>query len=233
MADKQTTMRLEAIGVEKAYDVKPHHLSILRGADLSVSPGETVAVVGRSGAGKSTLLHVLGALDRPDKGTIMIDGEDLGGMSSRRKSHVRASKIGFIFQSYNLLQEMDIVENVMLPAMASSDAAVTGKKFRDRARSLLEKAGVGDRLSHRPLELSGGEQQRVAIARALMNNPALVLADEPTGNLDDVTGKQVLDMLFALSAESQASLVLVTHNERIADACDRKLSLTDGKLVTA
>jgi predicted ABC-type transport system involved in lysophospholipase L1 biosynthesis ATPase subunit len=224
-------MRLEAQKVEKAYWMKPHRLDILRGADLAVKPGEKVAIVGMSGAGKSTLLHILGALDSPDKGSIMIDGEDLSQLSNKKKAAIRAQKIGFVFQSYNLLHEMDVVENVMLPAMASSDAAVTGRKYRARATELLQKAGVGERLSHRPLELSGGEQQRVAIARALMNEPILILADEPTGNLDDVTGKQVLDMLFSLSEESDASLVVVTHNEAVAEACDRKVRLVEGLLV--
>ena len=224
-------MRLEAQKVEKAYWMKPHRLDILRGADLAVKPGEKVAIVGMSGAGKSTLLHILGALDSPDKGSIMIDGEDLSQLSSKKKASIRAQKIGFVFQSYHLLHEMDVVENVMLPAMAGTDAAVTGRKYRTRAIDLLEKAGVGERLSHRPLELSGGEQQRVAIARALMNEPILILADEPTGNLDDVTGKQVLDMLFSLSEESDSSLVVVTHNEAVAEACDRKVRLVEGLLV--
>ena len=224
-------IRLQADKVEKAYWMKPHRLDILRGVDLSVKPGEKVAIVGMSGAGKSTLLHILGALDSPDKGSISIDGEDLSNLSNKRKASIRAAKIGFVFQSYHLLHEMDVVENVMLPAMAGTDAAVTGRKYRLRAIDLLEKAGVGERLSHRPLELSGGEQQRVAIARALMNEPVLILADEPTGNLDDVTGRHVLDMLFSLSEESDASLVVVTHNEAVAGACDRKLRLVEGMLV--
>jgi len=227
---KETVMRLEAEAVAKAYWLKPNRLQILNGVSLSVRPGEKVAVVGKSGAGKSTLLHILGALDTPDSGRIMIDGKDLGTLSSREKAFVRARKIGFVFQSYNLLYEMDVVENVMLPAMAGTQGPVSVRQYRERASELLTRAGVGERLSHRPLELSGGEQQRVAIARALMNNPRLVLADEPTGNLDDVTGGQVLDMLFSLSADSEASLVVVTHNERVAKACDRTLHLVDGVL---
>lgn len=229
--NSQNELRLKAEAVEKAYWLKPHRLEILRGVDLAVKKGESVAVVGMSGAGKSTLLHILGALDTPDKGRIIIDGEDLGELSNRQKAAIRARKIGFVFQSYNLLHEMDVVENVMLPAMASTDAAVTGRRYRKRAQDLLIKAGVGARLAHRPLELSGGEQQRVAIARALMNEPLLVLADEPTGNLDDVTGENVLEMLFELSRESSASLIIVTHNEKVADACDRKLRLVEGLLV--
>jgi predicted ABC-type transport system involved in lysophospholipase L1 biosynthesis ATPase subunit len=227
----KSEVRLKASGLCKAYRLKPHYLEILCGAAITVRKGEKVAIVGRSGAGKSTLLHVLGALDSPDSGSIEIDGVDLGSLSGREKAAIRARQIGFVFQSYNLLHEMDIVENVMLPAMASTDAAVKGQKYRDRAVDLLEKAGVGDRLSHMPLELSGGEQQRVAIARALMNEPRLVLADEPTGNLDDITGRNVLDMLFSLADESGASLVIVTHNEKLADACDRKLRLENGVLV--
>ncbi len=227
---KHGDLRLKAENLEKTYWMKPHRLEILRGASLEVRPGEKVAVVGMSGAGKSTLLHILGALDKPDRGNVAIDGEDLAQLSSRAKTSVRARKIGFIFQSYNLLYEMDVVENVMLPAMAGGKIASSAEKMRARASDLLTKAGVGQRLSHRPLELSGGEQQRVAIARALMNDPMLVLADEPTGNLDDTTGAQVLDMLFSLTADSGASLVMVTHNERVASACDRTLHLVDGVL---
>ncbi len=232
MNDKtQSVLRLKAEAVKKSYWMKPHELKILSGVDLSVKVGESVAVVGMSGAGKSTLLHILGALDTPDEGRVVIDGEDLSTLSNKKRAAIRAQKIGFVFQSYNLLHEMDVVENVMLPAMAGTDAAVTGRRYRERAEDLLTKAGVGARLAHTPFELSGGEQQRVAIARALMNEPLLVLADEPTGNLDDVTGENVLEMFFSLSRESSASLVIVTHNEKVADACDRKLRLVEGLLV--
>jgi len=230
MGNSKDILRLRAEGVEKSYWLKPHKIDILKGVDLSVAPGEKVAIAGMSGAGKSTLLHILGALDNPDKGTVYMDGEDLGGMSARKKALLRAHKIGFIFQSYNLLYEMDTVENVMLPAMACSDAAVTGRKYRNKAIALLEKVGVGARLDHLPLELSGGEQQRVAIARALMNDPVLVLADEPTGNLDDVTGGQILDLLFSMASGSGTSLVIVTHSEKVAAACDRRIDLVDGVL---
>lgn len=228
MVMRKEDLRLRAEGVTKSYWLKPHRIDILRGIDLTVAPGEKVAIAGMSGAGKSTLLHILGALDSPDHGTVSIDGEDVGGMSKRKRALLRAHKIGFIFQSYNLLYEMDIVENVMLPAMACSDAAVTGRKYRNKAIGLLERAGVGARLSHRPLELSGGEQQRVAIARAMMNDPVLVLADEPTGNLDDVTGGQILDMLFSMADGLGTSLVIVTHSEKVASACDRRIHLVDG-----
>lgn len=231
MTDKNDrTMRLTAEGVKKAYWMKPHFLDILRGVDLEVRPGEKIAVVGMSGAGKSTLLHILGALDTADAGRVVIDGQDLSKLSGRAKAGIRAEKVGFIFQSYNLLHEMDVVENVMLPAMAGGKGGVSVRDYRDRASELLIKAGVGERLSHRPLELSGGEQQRVAIARSLMNRPVLVLADEPTGNLDDKTGRQVLEMLFELSSDSDSSLVVVTHDEKVADACDRKLHLVGGVL---
>lgn len=230
MSTSGDTLRLRAEGLEKSYWLKPHKIDILKGASLSVAPGEKVAIAGMSGAGKSTLLHILGALDCPDKGSVYLDGEDIGMMSSRKRAFLRARKVGFIFQSYNLLYEMDTVENVMLPAMACSDAAVTAKRYRNKAIGLLEKVGVGGRLDHRPLELSGGEQQRVAIARALMNDPVLVLADEPTGNLDDFTGGQILDLLFSMSSGSGTSLVIVTHSEKVASACDRRINLINGVL---
>lgn len=224
---------LTARSVYKSYWMKPHRLNIINGADLSVDAGDRVAVVGMSGAGKSTLLHILGALDTPDAGSVIIDGQDTGTLSKAAKAQLRARKIGFVFQSYNLLPEMNIVENVMLPAMALSSVNCVMEPFRRRAVELLEKAGMGHRLGHRPLELSGGEQQRVAIARALMNRPMIVLADEPTGNLDEKTGARVLEMLFSFAGEAGSSLVIVTHNERIADACSRKLRLVQGRIEQA
>jgi lipoprotein-releasing system ATP-binding protein len=203
---------------------------VLLGAHLDVAPGERVAIIGRSGAGKSTLLHVLGGLDHPDPagGRIVQEGTDIYRLSARMRSAYRARNVGFVFQSYHLLPEMDIVENVMLPAFALGRPTAGAKR---KARELLESVGLGDRLAHTPMELSGGEQQRVALARALMNDPRLILADEPTGNLDATTGGQVLDLLFHLS-EGHA-LVLVTHSPNIAARCDRTLRLEDGLLVPA
>ncbi len=212
----------------KTYRLPHKTVSVLRGATFAVAPGERVAVVGRSGAGKSTLLHVLGGLDRPDAGEVLLDGVALYGLAPRRRTAVRARKIGFVFQAYHLLPEMDVTENVLLPAMAVGRA--TRGALRARALQLLDQVGLADRATHMPLELSGGEQQRVAIARALMNEPELILADEPTGNLDRNTGTQTLDLLFGLVRQSGRALVIVTHDTAVADRCDRRLTLADGAL---
>jgi len=222
-------MLIEARNLHKRYVLKKHELHVLRGVDLVVKAGETTAVVGRSGAGKSTLLHILGAIDRPDAGEVCLDGEDIYRLPSSRRSRIRGTDIGFVFQTYHLLNEMDVLENVVLPARALGRG---GSAVRDQGMALLEAVGVGDRARHTPLELSGGEQQRVALARALINNPDLILADEPTGNLDEKTGRQVLDYMFELTQANGRSLVMVTHNERIAHSCDRVLNLVDGKLIT-
>ena len=219
---------LVAQGLRKAYTLHGACLDILRGADLAAEPGETIAIVGRSGAGKSTLLHVLGGLDRPQAGTVRIDGRDLYALSARRRTALRAAKIGFVFQAYHLLPEMDITENVMLPAMALGRLGRAA--MRRRAQDLLARVGLENRLRHTPLELSGGEQQRAAIARALMNDPPLLLADEPTGNLDATTGGAVLDLLFDLARERRAILVMVTHSPETAARCARTLTLRDGTL---
>jgi predicted ABC-type transport system involved in lysophospholipase L1 biosynthesis ATPase subunit len=221
---------IEAHEIHKTYSLPAKSLHVLRGASIKVAAAETVSVVGPSGAGKSTLLHVLGGLDRPDRGKVMIEGVDLYGVSGARRSRIRATRIGFVFQSYHLLPEMDVLENVMLAAMAAGRAGVSRGAMRERGRELLASVGLAERCSHTPLELSGGEQQRVALARALMNDPQLVFADEPTGNLDDETGAHVLDCLFRLTKERGHSLVVVTHNTRIAGSCDRVLHLRDGRL---
>jgi predicted ABC-type transport system involved in lysophospholipase L1 biosynthesis ATPase subunit len=222
--------QVEAIGVRKSYTVGRNTIAVLRGADLAVAPGETVAIVGKSGAGKSTLLHLLGGLDHPDAGEVRVEGRDLRAMTRRELALLRAGGLGFVFQSYHLLPEMDVLENVMLPALALRGAWRAGKRARARAESLLEAVGLTQRATHTPMELSGGEQQRVALARALMNEPRIVLADEPTGNLDEATGHQVLDLLFRLVREKRRTLIVVTHNEHVAAACHRTLKLTDGAL---
>jgi len=219
---------VEASGVHKSYAMARGMLTVLRGADLSVAPGETVAVLGASGAGKSTLLHILGALDSPDSGSVRLFGEDVSGMGQGRRARIRASVIGFVFQSYHLLPEMDVIENVALPAMALPFASRTRAKRRAAAAELLERVGLGDRTGHTPLELSGGEQQRVAIARALINDPSVILADEPTGNLDDETGAQVLSCLFGMARARERTLIVVTHSEKVAAACDRRVRLAEG-----
>jgi predicted ABC-type transport system involved in lysophospholipase L1 biosynthesis ATPase subunit len=222
-------MLIEAKNLHKRYLLKRHEVRVLQGADLSVDSGETVAVVGRSGAGKSTLLHILGGIDRPDKGSgkVHIDGKDLYGLSSGRRSRVRATRIGFVFQSYHLLNEMDVLENVMLPARG---IGIRNMATHARAMELLDAVGVADRANHTPMELSGGEQQRVALARALINDPPIVLADEPTGNLDGETGGTVLELLFTLTRDRGHALVMVTHNPEIAGTCDRTLHLDEGLL---
>ena len=228
MSEAAERMLIRAEGLRKAYAMPAKTIQVLNGVSLRVADGETVAVVGASGAGKSTLLHILGGLDRPDGGRVMVEDADLYGLSARRRTRVRCEKIGFVFQSYHLLPEMDVLENVMLPAMARRRRGETAAAMRCRALELLEAAGLPDRAGHTPLELSGGEQQRVALARALMNEPDLVLADEPTGNLDERTGDKVLELLFSLTRSRGHALVLVTHNERIASSCDRTLRLAGG-----
>ncbi len=223
-------MVIEAENICKTYTLTHRTINVLSGASLCVDKGEAVAIVGASGAGKSTLLHILGGLDRPDRGNVMVQGHDLYALSSGRRTKLRATQIGFVFQSYHLLPEMDVLENVTLPAIARRSFLSSNSRIRQKGMQLLEQVGLAERASHRPMELSGGEQQRAALARALMNDPQLVLADEPTGNLDDTTGNQVLSHLFVLTKQRAHTLVLVTHNEKIAASCDRVLLLEDGIL---
>ena len=224
------SMLLKAVDLHKTYTLGRSTVPVLHGASLELFEGSTLAIVGVSGSGKSTLLHILGGLDRPDGGAVTIQGDDLYAMSSAKRTRRRAMGIGFVFQSYNLLPEMDVLENVTLPAMALPRRGRLDEAPRDRALRLLDAVGLADRAEHRPMELSGGEQQRAALARALMNNPSLVLADEPTGNLDEGTGAHVLDCLFSLTKASGHALVLVTHNLATARSCDRVLRLEDGVL---
>ena len=226
---------LEALRLHKTYRRRgAPPLRVLQGVSLEVAPGEHVAILGRSGSGKSTLLNLLGGLDRPDRGhdaVVRIAGRDLLDIREGARARERARSIGFVFQSFHLLPELTILENVRLPALALPGGRKPEKLAR--ARRLLEAAGLGDRLGHRPAELSGGEQQRAAVARALMNAPALLLADEPTGNLDSLTGMQVLDLVFDLSGsffETPPALLMVTHSDAIAARCDRTLRLADGRL---
>jgi lipoprotein-releasing system ATP-binding protein len=221
-------MLLSAENLSKAYHLGKVCIEVLRDAELRVEEGESVAIVGASGAGKSTLLHVLGGLDRPDEGHVTVTGNDVYGMSRARRTRLRATDIGFVFQSYHLMPEMDLLENVVLPAMALPDWLHGAGRARARAMGLLDAVGLEDRSRHLPMELSGGEQQRAALARALMNDPRLVLADEPTGNLDEKTGDVVLDLLLSLTRGEGHALVMVTHNRRVAERCDRVLHLSDG-----
>jgi ABC-type lipoprotein export system ATPase subunit len=220
---------IEAKNIYKQYRMRGHVIPVLQGLDCNVAAGESVAITGKSGAGKSTLLHILGGLDSPDKnsGGVRIAGEDIYALSPGRRTQLRARRIGFIFQSYHLLPELDVLDNVMLPARA---LATGRKEMRARALELLESVGMGARAGHTPVELSGGEQQRVAIARALMNRPSVILADEPTGNLDEETGTQVLQLLFGLVRKHDYALMIVTHNEQVAGSCSRHLHLAGGVL---
>lgn len=220
-------MLVKAENLHRKYVIRHNEIDVLKGADLSVEAGESVAIVGRSGAGKSTLLHILGGIDRPDKGsgTVEICGTDLYAVSASRRSRIRAEKIGFVFQSYHLLNEMDVLENVTLPALAIGERGA-----ENRALELLDAVGLAERVHHMPQELSGGEQQRAAIARALINSPDIVLADEPTGNLDGETGATVMEMLFRMVCQRGKALVMVTHDEQIAGKCERTLYLRDGCL---
>ena len=217
---------LRAEEVHKTYHIGKRAVEVLHGVSLTINRGETVSIMGASGAGKSTLMHILGGLDRPDAGDIFFEDTSLVKMNPAKRAAFRAKRCGFIFQSYHLLPELDVRQNVLLPSMATGD----GRDVKARAEELLEKVGLAGRMDHRPMELSGGEQQRVAIARALMNDPDLILADEPTGNLDSHTGENILNNLFDLAQSANRTLIMVTHNEQVAKRCQRELILKDGKL---
>lgn len=221
---------IEARDLHKVYHDGTRVLPVLRGADLDVYPGEVVSVVGLSGTGKSTLLHLLGALDRPTSGSIRLKGRELSGLSSRELAEVRCRAIGFIFQFHHLLAEFSALENVIAPGLILRRPL---PELRQAATALLEAVGLGERLDHRPAKLSGGEQQRVALARALVNDPDVILADEPTGNLDPETAEAVIGLLWDNTRRRGKSLVIVTHDLRIAARADRQLTLRDGRLVPA
>jgi ABC-type lipoprotein export system ATPase subunit len=221
---------LEARDVIKTYTTGKRELTVLRGVNFRAERGEFVALQGASGAGKSTLLHLLGGLDQPNRGEIVFDGQPIAQLSNRWLAHLRNVKIGFVFQAYHLFPEMNALENVCLPARM---ARVGPDEAAERGSALLKRVGLAERMQHRPTELSGGEQQRVAIARALVNDPAVVLADEPTGNLDSHTGDEIMDLLLALRTEKQTTLVIATHDFRIAARAPRVVKLTDGQVAGA
>ncbi|HWV56214.1 MAG TPA: ABC transporter ATP-binding protein [Longimicrobiales bacterium] len=202
-------------------------LVVLDGVDLQVAPGEAVAIVGASGAGKSTLLQLLGGLDRPTAGQILLAGRDLATLSDRELAEVRNRNIGFVFQFHHLLREFTALENVMMPLIIGG---VSRKSAVERARELLADVGLSARMSHRPWQLSGGEQQRVAVARALANRPLVVIADEPSGNLDTQTSEQLHDLFFQIRARHQVALIIATHNRELADRADRVLLISDRQL---
>jgi predicted ABC-type transport system involved in lysophospholipase L1 biosynthesis ATPase subunit len=219
---------LAARGLRKTYSMGKRDIEVLQGVDLDVRAGESLVIMGASGAGKSTLLHLLGGLDTPTAGEVKFDGTDLFRLSNVERTRLRNAHVGFVFQSYNLLPELDALENVCVPALVGGkrDAAI-----RQRAAELLRAVGLGERLEHRPAEMSGGEQQRVAIARALMNKPRLLLADEPTGNLDSKTGDAILDLLWKMREELGATLVMVTHDQHVAKRGERVIEIADGQIV--
>ncbi len=244
MHNQNDNLILRTDGLRKSYRLGKTVVPVLKDVRLEVRTGETVAIVGASGAGKSTLLHLLGGLDQPSGGAVFFKEADLYRLSAARRAAVRARQIGFVFQFYHLLPELDVLENTLLPAMIDAPGplrmawqwlAQAGPSHaaaaRARARELLQAVGLDQRARHRPMELSGGEQQRVALVRALMNQPELLLADEPTGNLDSVTGALVLDALFSLTRRAGHTLIMVTHNEAVARRCGRILQLLDGRLV--
>jgi putative ABC transport system ATP-binding protein len=225
MSDKYL---VEARGLKKTYKMGKTEVNALRGVDLAVSPGEFVAVMGVSGSGKSTLLHLLGGLDRPTQGSIKIDGVDLSTLKDSQLADIRAKKIGFVFQFFNLLTRLTALRNVRLPAEI---AGASAKEAERRATEMLKLVGLAGRADHRPTEMSGGEQQRVAIARALINKPKIILADEPTGNLDTKTGLEILQLLKRINKENGQALVIVSHDLRVGELADRTINLQDGLVV--
>ena len=224
---------IETRGLHKSYWLGRKSLHVLRGVSFRVAAGEFVAIIGPSGSGKSTLLHLLGLLDHADRGSIRLDGVDVETLPPTRRNRMRCRDIGFVFQFYHLLPELNVLDNALLPVRVDLSLAGwlrrRGPK-RAQAVEMLEHVGLGGRLKHRPRELSGGERQRVAIARALMNRPGLLLADEPTGNLDTQTGKQIMDVLRKISREIRQTVLMVTHDADLAGAADRVLHLRDGKM---
>ncbi|WXG46504.1 MAG: ABC transporter ATP-binding protein [Candidatus Atabeyarchaeum deiterrae] len=219
---------VEAHNLKKIYKLGKTEVQALRGIDFTVSAGEFIAVMGVSGSGKSTLLQLLGGLDRPSGGTIKIDGVDISTLKDNQLAEIRSKKIGFVFQFFNLLNRVTALRNVRLPLEI---AGVSGKEAESRALKMLGVVGLKGRANHRPTELSGGEQQRVAIARALINNPRIILADEPTGNLDSKTGSDILQLLKRINKQNNQTIVIVSHDSRVAGLADRTLSLKDGQIL--
>ena len=214
---------ITAKNIEKSYGT----LNVLRGVDLEIQKGEIVSIVGKSGAGKSTLLHILGTLDKADKGSVFINGKNVSTMNNAALSDFRNRNIGFVFQFHHLLPEFNALENVTMPALINRQSETTARK---KAAELLDYLGLSHRITHKPTELSGGEQQRVAVARALMMNPSVVFADEPSGNLDSASSKDLHNLLFKLRDDFKQTFVIVTHNEELAEMSDRRIVMADGLL---
>jgi len=221
---------LEAKNIHKVYRNGARELRVLKGIDLKIEKGKFVSILGPSGAGKSTLLHILGGLDEPTEGSVIFDNEDIYKLGDRKRAGLRNKKIGFVFQFYHLLPEFCALENVMLPALMNQEPRTRNLEPKARAVELLKLVGLGDRLNHRPGELSGGEQQRTAIARALVNEPELLLCDEPTGNLDSAAGQGIIELLHKLNREKKTTIVVVTHEEAIAEKADKVVNIKDGEI---
>jgi lipoprotein-releasing system ATP-binding protein len=222
---------LEVNNIHKVYYSGNKQLSVLRGVDLSIEKGKLIAVVGPSGAGKSTLLHILGGLDKPTQGKVVFEGENIYSLSDSALCRIRNKNIGFVFQFYHLLSEFTVLENVLMPALISRKSTVDSRQSTEKALSLLQEAGLGERIEHFPNQLSGGEQQRVAIVRALINSPSLLLCDEPTGNLDSKTGNEIISLIREINAQNKMTVILVTHNAELAKIADQIYHLKDGILM--
>lgn len=225
---KDQLIKLERVW--KTYRMGEMDLHALRDVSLEVEKGEFVAIMGASGSGKTTLMNILGCLDRPSSGSYWLEGEEVSRMSADRRAMIRNRKIGFVFQNFNLLPRMSALENVAMP-LSYTASHLSEKEARKRAKEVLERVGLGDRLHHEPSQLSGGQQQRVAIARALVNKPPLLLADEPTGNLDSRTGEEVLELFQQLNREDAVTVILVTHDPYVASHADRIVYIHDGQIV--
>jgi len=224
--NKKTVIHLDGI-IKRFYIGKPNELQILNGISLDVREGEFVSIVGASGSGKTTLMNVIGLLDRATEGTYLVDGVDVADATDKELSLIRNQKIGFVFQTYNLVSKTNALKNVELPMLY---AGVPRKERTEKALRMLELVGMGERVKHLPEELSGGQKQRVAIARAMSNEPAIILADEPTGALDSVTGRNVMDLFHKLNREQGKTIVLITHSNELAEETDRIITLKDGNI---
>ena len=220
---------IELENITKTYFLGEMDVPVLKGINLSIDRGEYVALMGASGSGKSTLMNILGCLDRPTGGKYLFDGEELGRASGDRRAMVRNQKIGFVFQSFNLLPRTSALENVIMPLTYTANGLSMRERL-ERGRAMLEKVGLKDRMKHHPSQLSGGQQQRVAIARALINNPPVLFADEPTGNLDSQTSIEVMNMFTELNRQEKITIILVTHSQEIADCAKRVIRLADGMI---
>ncbi len=226
--ERNNDIVLEGIDIHKSFQTGAETLHVLKGIDIGIRRGEIVSVVGASGVGKSTLLHILGALDRPTKGKVRLDSTDVFALSDKKLAHLRNKTVGFVFQFHHLLPEFSALENVMMPQLiAGEDISL----IREKAEAFLSEVGLGERIHHKPGELSGGERQRVAVARALVNEPQIVIADEPSGNLDKATGEELHNLISELNQKKGQTFIIATHNQLLAQRAHRIITLVDGKAV--